>query len=95
MIQRGFINEVKNLCDKFRLNVGSSVLKTVGYKQIWNYLNGEYDLEEMKYKAVVATRQLAKRQITWLKRERNAAIMVGDTAGLDKKIGEILRKEQV
>ena len=39
MIQRGFINEVKNLCDKFRLNVGSSVLKTVGFKQIWNYLN--------------------------------------------------------
>ncbi|MGZ8942279.1 MAG: tRNA (adenosine(37)-N6)-dimethylallyltransferase MiaA, partial [Methylobacter sp.] len=44
-----------------------------GYRQAWSYLQGEYDLETMIEKAIVATRQLAKRQFTWLRREVDAA----------------------
>jgi len=42
----------------------------VGYRQVWLYLDGRYDFSTMNEKAVIATRQLAKRQFTWLRRER-------------------------
>ena len=43
-------------------------MRSVGYRQVWEYLDGEYDEVTMKHKALVATRQLAKRQLTWLRR---------------------------
>jgi tRNA dimethylallyltransferase len=47
-------------------------MRSVGYRQVWQYLDGELDYEEMIYKGIVATRQLAKRQWTWLRKEENA-----------------------
>ena len=90
MIQQGFINEVKRLRDRSDLSTDSPSVKTVGYKQAWSYLNGEYDFEEMKYKAVVATRQLAKRQLTWLRREQGATRMVGAIPDVCQQIGDIV-----
>ena len=42
-------------------------IRSVGYRQVWEYLDGLYDEKEMRYRAIVATRQLAKRQHTWLR----------------------------
>jgi tRNA dimethylallyltransferase len=44
-------------------------MRAVGYRQVWSHLAGDYSLKEAQYRALVATRQLAKRQITWLRSE--------------------------
>ena len=69
MIERGLINEVRALRDSGALNAESSAMRTVGYREVWRYLAGEHSRAEMLAKAIVATRQLAKRQLTWLRRE--------------------------
>ncbi len=67
MLQEGFLEEVKELYQR-NLNPTLPALRTVGYRQAWQYLEGDSDYETMRYKAIVATRQLAKRQLTWLRR---------------------------
>lgn len=72
MIEKGFIEEVKQLYNRGDLHPDLPALRTVGYRQVWGYLAGEYDYTMMEEKAVAATRQLAKRQLTWLRRWPNA-----------------------
>ncbi|AKQ33643.1 tRNA dimethylallyltransferase [Candidatus Coxiella mudrowiae] len=66
MLQEDFLEEVKQLYQR-NLNPTLPALRTVGYRQAWQYLEGDSDYETMRYKAIVATRQLAKRQLTWLR----------------------------
>jgi len=66
MIKLGFVDEVIYVKKKYSLNKNSQSLRAVGYKQINKYLENEYSLEEAIYKSIVATRQLAKRQFTWM-----------------------------
>jgi tRNA dimethylallyltransferase len=67
MLEQGFIDEVKKLKDRGDLHEKLPSIRCVGYRQIWQYLNGELSLEVAMEKAIVATRQLAKRQFTWLR----------------------------
>ncbi len=67
MLEQGFIEEVKALQDRGDLDASLPAIRAVGYRQVWEYLNGELSYDEMVFKGVVATRQLAKRQITWLR----------------------------
>jgi len=69
MIEQGFINEVAELKNRGDLNLEMPSMRCVGYRQIWQYLEGDLTREEMIYKAIVATRQLAKRQMTWLRKQ--------------------------
>jgi tRNA dimethylallyltransferase len=73
MLAQGFIEEVVSLYQRSDLNEKMPSIRAVGYRQIWSYLQGEYDLETMTEKAIIATRQLAKRQFTWLRKETDAA----------------------
>ena len=66
MIEKGFINEVLNLKSKY-IDIHMPAMQTIGYKQINEYFDGIYSLDVMKNKMLYATRQLAKRQITWLR----------------------------
>ena len=66
MIELGLVDEVIYVKKKYSLNKNSQSLRAVGYKQINKYLENEYSLEEAIYKSIVATRQLAKRQFTWM-----------------------------
>ncbi|MGZ5031414.1 MAG: tRNA (adenosine(37)-N6)-dimethylallyltransferase MiaA [Methylobacter sp.] len=72
MLEQGFIDEVVALYQRGNLTEKMPSVRAVGYRQAWSYLQGEYDLETMIEKAIVATRQLAKRQFTWLRREVDA-----------------------
>lgn len=72
MLERGFIDEVEVLYKRGDLTEKMPSIRAVGYRQAWSYLQGEYDLETMTEKAIIATRQLAKRQFTWLRREIDA-----------------------
>lgn len=67
MLDRGFEEEVRGLRARGDLNVDLPAIRAVGYRQMWQYLNGEFDRDTMIEKGIVATRQLAKRQLTWLR----------------------------
>ena len=67
MLSEGLIEEVRVLYERGDLNLSMSSMKSVGYRQVWQYLAGEFTHGEMVEKSIVATRQLAKRQLTWLR----------------------------
>jgi len=71
MIQRGLIEEVKQLRQRSDLHEALPAIRAVGYRQVWAYLDGKYDFNTMREKAIIATAQLAKRQMTWLRKEKN------------------------
>ena len=67
MLAAGFVDEVKALYERGDLDPGLPSIKAVGYRQAWGFLEGEIDYETMVETAITATRQLAKRQFTWLR----------------------------
>jgi tRNA dimethylallyltransferase len=67
MLLAGFLDEVRALKNNPALHADLPAIRSVGYRQAWQYLNGEIDAEQMRYKALAATRQLGKRQLTWLR----------------------------
>ncbi len=68
MLQQGFEQEVKKLRKRTELNLELPSMRCVGYRQMWMHLDGSYSYQEMVNKSVIATRQLAKRQLTWLRK---------------------------
>ncbi|MFL6655211.1 MAG: tRNA (adenosine(37)-N6)-dimethylallyltransferase MiaA [Sulfurifustis sp.] len=69
MLKRGFIDEVDALRRRGDLNQNLPSMRTVGYRQVWSYLTEKINYNQMVARAVAATRQLAKRQLTWLRRD--------------------------
>ena len=67
MLEQGFIDEVQALYQRRDLHAGLPSIRSVGYRQAWDYLDGKIGKEEMSERAIIATRQLAKRQFTWLR----------------------------
>lgn len=67
MIAAGFEEEVRKLHQRNDLHVDLPSIRCVGYRQMWSYLDGEISHDDMIYRGICATRQLAKRQITWLR----------------------------
>jgi tRNA dimethylallyltransferase len=67
MLANGLLEEVQRLKDRGDLNPGMPSIRAVGYRQIWDYLDGNTDFDQMRFLAITATRQLAKRQITWMR----------------------------
>ena len=90
MIELGLVDEVIYVKKKYSLDRNSQSLRAVGYKQINKYLENEYSLEEAIYKSIVATRQLAKRQFTWMNKfdffEKNYIENAGSKKNIYKKI---------
>jgi tRNA dimethylallyltransferase len=72
MMEEGFMEEMKSLWNRGDLSADMPAMRCVGYRQAWSYLSGEYDLAEMRLRSIYATRQLAKRQLTWLRQESSA-----------------------
>jgi tRNA dimethylallyltransferase len=70
MLARGFLAEVEQLRRRGDLTAHHPAIRCVGYRQLWAHLDGEYSFAEARERALAATRQLAKRQITWLRAER-------------------------
>jgi len=68
MLEQGFVEEVKMLHQRGDLDLSMPSIRCVGYRQVWEYLDGGLDYDEMVERGIIATRQLAKRQITWLRR---------------------------
>jgi tRNA dimethylallyltransferase len=73
MLAGGFVDEVRSLYTRGDLTREHPAMRAVGYRQIWEYLAGSCTLPTAEEKAVAATRQLVKRQLTWLRRRHQAA----------------------
>jgi tRNA dimethylallyltransferase len=67
MLNAGLVGELRELRRKYELNARLPSMRAVGYRQVWRFLEGEISQQEMRDSAIAATRQLAKRQLTWLR----------------------------
>lgn len=67
MLREGLVQELRELRRRYDLHPRLPSMRCVGYRQAWGYLEGEYGEDELRAKGIAATRQLAKRQLTWLR----------------------------
>ena len=96
MIDQGFEQEVRKLYDRGDLHLDLPSMRCVGYRQMWEYFDGKHDFDEMRYRGVVATRQLAKRQMTWLKGWENLRwLRTGDKENLQHILCSLLLNSNV
>jgi tRNA dimethylallyltransferase len=72
MLEAGFLTEVRTFFERSDLSAEHPSMRAVGYRQLWRHLAGQSSLDEAKNQAIAATRQLAKRQLTWLRRRECA-----------------------
>jgi len=85
----GLLEEVTRLRARGDLHLGLPSMRCVGYRQAWEYLDGQYGMEELREKGIAATRQLAKRQLTWLRSMPDRIVI--DCLGADPA-GEVLAR---
>lgn len=95
MLELGFINEVKALHSRGDLHVDMPSMRAVGYRQVWEYLDGQRDYASMVERGIVVTRQLAKRQLTWLRNEENAIWFDSQQSDIKNKILEFILKPSI
>ena len=86
MLEAGFLDEVRGLRQRGDLHADLPAIRAVGYRQAWEYLDGTVDAETFRYRAIVATRQLAKRQVTWIRSELDARCFDADDAATGRLI---------
>ncbi len=94
MIESGFEDEVKSLYARKDLHRDLPSIRCVGYRQMWDYLDGNCTLDEAIFRGICATRQLAKRQITWLRSWDNLTWL--DSENIEQavaKVSEVLDSE--
>ncbi len=83
MLNAGFLDEVRALRHRGDLHAGLPAVRAVGYRQLWEHLEGEVGLEEATRRGIAATRQLAKRQVTWIRSERSLQWLDPDVDGAE------------
>jgi tRNA dimethylallyltransferase len=93
MMKNGFVDEVRTLRQRDGLVAESASMRAVGYRQVWSFLDGQYDLDEAARRALYATRQLAMRQLTWLRSERDLVIFDPLEDRISSTITTYLQKE--
>jgi tRNA dimethylallyltransferase len=88
MLRAGLVDEVRALRARGDLTERHASMRAVGYRQIWRFCQGDCSLTDASEQAVVATAQLAKRQMTWLRRERGIICLTAqsDTKVLEKVV---------
>jgi tRNA dimethylallyltransferase len=90
MLAAGLIDEVRTLRQRYRLSAAMPSMRCVGYRQVWQFLDDHRDREMLRAQGIAATRQLAKRQFTWLR--ATEATLLDPAAGVDSAIDAILAK---
>lgn len=92
MLEKGLIEEVDALTKKWNLTDAHPSLRSVGYRQVASYLRGEYPYDALFEKGVAATRQLAKRQLTWLRHWPEKIMFSAEAPAIDKEIVAKIRQ---
>jgi tRNA dimethylallyltransferase len=92
MLQAGLVEEVRALHARADLNDNTPALRAVGYRQLWQHCAGKCSLDEAIRLAVTATSQLAKRQLTWLRREPAMTLLPAGAVGLPAIVARSIRE---
>jgi tRNA dimethylallyltransferase len=93
MVAHGFVAEVEQLRARGDLRADLPSMRAVGYRQLWSYLDGGHSWDDARQKAIVATRQYAKRQLTWLRGDPNCEVWPALAPGLVERCLQRLSKE--
>jgi tRNA dimethylallyltransferase len=91
MLADGFLDEMKTLRARADLHADLPAIRAVGYRQAWEYLDGASNAAEFRDRAIFATRQLAKRQITWLRSDVGARLFDPDQPALSARVTDALK----
>ena len=86
MLEQGLVDELHGLREKYPLHPNMTSMRCVGYRQAWEYMEGEISEAELLEKGIVATRQLAKRQLTWLRSTPNVIELDCLAPGLEQSV---------
>jgi tRNA dimethylallyltransferase len=95
MLKAELVQEVRSLYERGDLHAGLPAMRLVGYRQVWQYLAGELEYNDMINKAITATRQLAKRQLTWIRAESNARWFNSESEGVLEEVMIFLRQAPI
>lgn len=95
MLEMGLVDEVRMLCDRFQLTADMSAMRCVGYRQVYMYLANEVSLAEMQERGVFATRQLAKRQLTWLRAMDDLQVFDCLTDQLTQQVADFIQQQRI
>lgn len=90
MLATGFIDEVRDLINAWSLTVSHPAIRCVGYRQVYDYLQGDFSYETLVEKGEAATRQLAKRQLTWLRHWPSGYRLEAEASNIMKQIMAII-----
>ncbi len=90
MLESGFVDEVAALRARGDLHCDLPAMRAVGYRQVWDYLDGVFSRDELGFRGVVATRQFARRQLTWLRREPGVHWLDSDNAAVQNTLTDLL-----
>ncbi|TAJ93491.1 MAG: tRNA (adenosine(37)-N6)-dimethylallyltransferase MiaA [Gammaproteobacteria bacterium] len=93
MLELGLVDEVRTLYERGDLTPVMPSIRMVGYRQVWRYLDGKLDFGTMREHAIISTRQLAKRQLTWLRSEQGAIWIDSSAADLQQTVLKIIRHD--
>jgi tRNA dimethylallyltransferase len=91
MLAAGFLDEVRALRGRGDLHPDLPAIRAVGYRQAWQHLEGQFDAAELRERGIFATRQLAKRQITWLRSELDARTFDPERTALLEQAADAVR----
>ncbi|HEY4974462.1 MAG TPA: tRNA (adenosine(37)-N6)-dimethylallyltransferase MiaA, partial [Steroidobacteraceae bacterium] len=91
MLQAGLVQEVRALFARGDLSEQHSAVRAVGYRQLWQYCNGASTLQQATQRAIIATRQLAKRQLTWLRHEQGITTLPAHSVGLAANVARSIQ----
>ncbi len=92
MLQAGLVGEVEKLMARGDLDVNTPAMRSVGYRQVWEYLQGKLTYDEMRERGIIATRQLAKRQLTWLRSWPDVVWFDSEAQDLYQQVAGCLQK---
>jgi tRNA dimethylallyltransferase len=93
MLELGLIGELRKLRADYALDLDMPSMRCVGYRQTWEYLDGRIGLATLREQGVAATRQLAKRQLTWLRAMKEVTTFDCLTADLSDQVLQHVRRE--
>ncbi|MCE3238286.1 MAG: tRNA delta(2)-isopentenylpyrophosphate transferase [Gammaproteobacteria bacterium] len=91
ILKQGLVDEVKTLLAHYHLDSSTSAMRSVGYRQVLEYLENKCTYDEMQERSIIATRQLAKRQLTWLRHWANTTWFDSEAPDLLTQVASYLR----
>jgi len=89
MVEQGLVGELEALWRRGDLGEDLPAMRCVGYRQVLNFILGGYNFDEMLHRGIIATRQLAKRQLTWLRAETDGHWLTDDQTALERALALI------